>query len=104
MSGATLYQITENDLAALAAKLIDQYRATHPDPQTAAKNEDTKPRFYTRAEAAQMLKTSLPTLHAMMNDGSIRFTKAGRKTLIFADYLDEAISTGKLAKYQRRAK
>ncbi len=104
MSGTVLYQITENDLSALAAKLIDQYRATHPDPQTAAKPEDTKPRFYTRAEAAQMLKTTLPTIHAMMNDGSIRFTKAGRKTLIFADYLDDAINTGKLAKYQRRTK
>ncbi|MBO5596187.1 MAG: hypothetical protein J5917_05375 [Bacteroidales bacterium] len=104
MSGTTLYQITENDLTALAAKLIDQYRATHPDQQTAAKPEDTKPRFYTRKEAADILKTTLPTIHAMMNDGSIRFTKANRKTLIFADYLDEAVKSGKLAKYQRRAK
>lgn len=104
MSGVTLYQITENDLSALAAKLIDQYRATHPDQQTAAKPEDTKPRFYTRKEAADILKTTLPTIHAMMNDGSIRYTKANRKTLIFADYLDEAVRSGKLAKYQRRAK
>lgn len=101
-SGAILYQISAADLDALAAKLLDGYKAateqqTQPEPE-----EAPGPRFYSRQQLKDMLGVSMPTIHALLNNGALRYTKIGSRTLIFADYADEQIKAGKLAKYQRR--
>lgn len=90
-------------MAGLAAKLFQEYRAAHPDGEQAQPVEE-KPRFYTRKEAADILGVSLPTIHKMLNDGSIRATKVRRATRIFADHFDQAVKSGSLKKYGRRTR
>ena len=61
-----------------------------------------EPSYLTRKEAAEMLKVSLPTLHAMINAGAIKVTKAGQRTLIERSRFESDLADGKLAKYSRR--
>lgn len=60
------------------------------------------PRMYTRKEVAERLGVSLPTVHALMNQGILKPTHVGRKPLFKAQDIEEAISTGELRKYKRR--
>lgn len=60
------------------------------------------PRMYTRKEVAERLGVSLPTVHALINQGILKPTRVGRKPLFKAQDIEEAISTGELRKYKRR--
>lgn len=61
-----------------------------------------EPKMYTRKEVAERLGVSLPTVHALMNQGILKPTHVGRKPLFKVQNIEEAISTGELRKYKRR--
>ena len=67
--------------------------------------EDTKeqgPRYYTRREAAAVAHISLPTLHALHNQGLVPFTKVGRSTRIDAERFDTDLAAGKFSNLRNR--
>lgn len=71
--------------------------ATTPDT-----NQDEGPRYYTRAQAAEVAQVSLPTLHALHNEGLVSFVKIGRSTRILADKFDADLAAGKFSNLRNR--
>ena len=65
--------------------------------ETAQKNEK---RYYTREEACQHLRVSIPTFYRLVKKGKIQILKLEGKTLVDADELDEAIETHQVHRYQ----
>ncbi len=61
---------------------IEVFRALIREEIAAMKPAKVEPKFYTRVEAAQLLKISLPTLHAWANKGLITQSKIGNRVLI----------------------
>ena len=59
------------------------------------------PRKYTRAQIADALCVSLPTIHGMMKQGILPYEKVGRRTLFDADKVDTLVASGQLKKYRR---
>lgn len=53
--------------------------------------------YYTRKEAAGIIRCSLVKLHALINDGAIVPVKVGRRTLIPKKEFDDALANGKFA-------
>lgn len=76
------------------------YMEAYKDIRT--RMEQQEPRMYTRKEVAERLGVSLPTVHALMNQGILKPVHVGRKPLFRAQEVEEAISTGELRKYKRR--
>ena len=74
--------------------LTIQEPATQTEPET--------PRFYTRAQAAEVAQVSLPTLHALHNEGLVSFVKIGRSTRILADKFDADLAAGKFSNLRKR--
>ena len=74
------------------------------DAEVKPDQPEVVPKFYTRKEIATLLGCSLPTVHQLLNTGVLRYTKIGRKTLIFKDYADRQMENGGLTKYRKRAK
>lgn len=69
---------------------------------TPATPEPEGPRYYTRQEAAAIAKISLPTLHALHNEGRVAFVKIGRSTRIVADKFDADLAAGKFSNLRNR--
>lgn len=61
-----------------------------------------EPRYYSRREAAEILRVTLPTLHSMTKQGMITAKKVGRRILYDADAFDEAVKEDRVYKYKRR--
>lgn len=66
---------------------------------TATPNEK---RYYSRSEVAAMLQVSLPTVHRLVNDGLLKASKIGGRTLFYAEAVDAAILEKKVFKYKHR--
>lgn len=67
-------QFEPEDLEIFRALIREEIQAMVP--------KETEPKYYTRKEAAQLLKISLPTLHAWAGKGLIRQSKIGNRVLI----------------------
>lgn len=76
------------------------YKQAYADIQEELAKDE--PKMYTRMEVAERLNVSLPTVHALMNEGILKPTYIGRKPLFKVQDIEEAISTGELRKYKRR--
>jgi excisionase family DNA binding protein len=70
------FQFTPEDLQTLRGLIREELR------EELASMKKEEPKFYTREEAAQLLKISLPTLHAWANKGLITKSKIGNRVLI----------------------
>lgn len=57
-----------------------------------------------RKDAAAIVRISLPTLHALINQGIIISRKIGRRTLINLTDLREKLANGEVCKYKRAEK
>jgi len=62
--------------------------------------DEAKPRYYSRKEAADLLRVSMPTLHAMINAGALTPKRVGRHVLFDAQTIDEGIRNGSLTKFK----
>lgn len=62
--------------------------------------KDKPRRSYTRQEVCDMLHVSLMTLDGYIKRGDIKVSKIGRRVLIDADAIDEAIESGMVRKYK----
>ena len=78
------------------------FPATVGASMTPATQEPEGPRFYTRKEAAEVAHISLPTLHALHNQGLVPFTKVGRSTRIDADRFDADLASGRFSNLRNR--
>ncbi len=85
--------------AELAAELHDEARQA---VKNELENRELPPIYLSRTQAAAALGVSLPTLHALMNQGALPFVKIGSSTRIPKAELEKAMKNG-LRKYQRRA-
>lgn len=59
-------------------------------------------RWYSRNEVAAMLQVSLPTVHRLVNDGLLKASKIGGRTLFESSAVDDAIAEKKVFKYKHR--
>lgn len=59
-------------------------------------------RYYSRNEVAAMLQVSLPTIHRLMNDGLLKASKVGGRTLFETEAVDKAIVEKKVFRYKHR--
>ena len=66
--------------------------------------QDEGPRYYTRAQAAEVAQVSLPTLHALHNEGLVSFVKIGRSTRILADKFDADLAAGRFSNLRKRSR
>ena len=60
--------------------------------------EEAQPHYYSRAEVADLLHISMPTLHAMVNAGVLKPEKVGRRVLFAAQAVDDGLRDGSLRK------
>lgn len=86
------------DLDALFARVVAKVREDDAVRMRAESVEE----YGTRADACDFLKVSLPTLHALMNQGLVKFKKVGRKTIINLTDLKRAVADGRIVKYQHK--
>ena len=99
----------EEHLHAFARALLEEFWTTTALPEVEKRVErrirevEEKPftTNCTRQEAADLMQTSLVTVHTLMRKGRIRFTKVGRKTIIDKADLIQKLASGELAKYKR---
>lgn len=59
-----------------------------------------EPRYYSRAETAQFLHITLPTLARLTKEGLITAKKAGGRVLYEAEAIDEAVKENRVFKYK----
>lgn len=59
-------------------------------------------RYYSRSEVSAMLQVSLPTVHRLVNDGLLKASKIGGRTLFEASAVDAAVTEQTVFKYKRR--
>ncbi len=61
-----------------------------------------EPRYYSRAETAQLLHVTLPTLARLTKEGLITAKKTGsRRVLYEAEAIDAAVKENRVFKYKR---
>ncbi len=59
-------------------------------------------KLLTRAEVCERCHISLPTFHAWVNNGTIEAQKVGRRTLVKAESLEDAIRRGKIHTFKHQ--
>ena len=59
-----------------------------------------EPRYYSRAETAQLLHVTLPTLARLTKEGLITAKKAGGRVLYEAEAIDAAVKENRVFKYK----
>lgn len=59
-------------------------------------------KYYSRNDVAEMLQVSLPTVHRLVNDGLLKASKVGGRTLFDAEAVDAAIVEKKVFRYKHR--
>ena len=96
----TTLSLTDGQLASLLnlfAPLMDAF-VDKVAARVRQLEEAAKPRYYSRAEVADLLHVSLPTLHAMVNAGTLKPQRVGGRVLFPAAAVDEGIACGALRK------
>lgn len=61
-----------------------------------------EPRYYSRAETAQLLHVTLPTLARLTKEGMITAKKAGGRVLYEAEAIDAAVREQRTFKYKHK--
>lgn len=61
-----------------------------------------EPRYYSRAETAQLLHITLPTLARLTKEGMITAKKAGGRVLYEAEAIDAAVREQRTFKYKHK--
>ena len=61
-----------------------------------------EPRYYSRAETAQLLHVTLPTLARLTKEGLITAKKAGGRVLYEAEAIDAAVREQRTFKYKHK--
>lgn len=88
--------LTQDDLTAIIRNAVrDELAGVQPEPKT---------QYLTRAEAADMLHLTLPTLHAYTKSGVIKGRKVGRRVLYSEDDIKAAVQDIPTLKYSRRGR
>ena len=75
--------------------IAETIRANNPEKETTNENE-----FLTRQETAKKFHISLPTLHRLTKDGTLKSYKIGGRVLIKSAELNEALTERNL-KFRR---
>lgn len=98
--------VIERAVRAAVSEHLEKHPLTIPttasEPATATPCKQTGPRYYTRQQAAEVAQISIPTLHALRNEGLIEFVKIGRSTRIYADKFDADLAAGKFSNIRHR--
>lgn len=87
---------------AVAAHLAEHPIVMPTDNTTTQPPAVAEPKYLTRKEAAEMGRMSLPTLHALVNEGRIHPIKVGSRTLIPADEFRRDLAAGKFSNNRHR--
>ena len=61
-----------------------------------------EPRYYSRAETAQLLHVTLPTLARLTKEGMITAKRAGGRVLYEAEAIDAAVKENRVFKYKHK--
>ncbi len=88
----TIIMMTVEDLQ----KIIDE---TNSYTRQVVENA-TRPVYLTRKEVMEILNISNGTFYNFVRDGKLHPVMVGEKTRFVRSEIDEAVQTGKLAKYQ----
>lgn len=97
--------IIERAVKEAVADHLEKHGLSFPatvDVSATPDTQDEGPRYYTRREAAAVAHISLPTLHALHNQGLVPFTKVGRSTLIDAERFDTDLAAGRFSNLRNR--
>ena len=100
--------IDENIIERAVREAVADHLEKHPltisstEPTTGTSCQQTGPRYYTRQQAAEVAQISIPTLHALRNEGLVEFVKIGRSTRIYADKFDADLAAGKFSNTRHR--
>ena len=62
-----------------------------------------EPRYYSRIEAAKILRITLPTLANLTSNGRLTAKKVGRRVLYDSAQIDALVASGEQIKYRRHA-
>lgn len=54
------------------------------------------PKMYTKKEAAEILRISIPTIDRLILDGRLNSTKIGKRRLFTEDHINELIKNGEV--------
>lgn len=100
LPGHVIYQLSSDDLWDFGLRLIAKVRE---DDAEKRKREQTE-ELGSRQDAAEYLKVSLPTIHAMINRGKIKAVKVGRRTLIDMTDLKCKVANGEIGRYKHSKK
>jgi hypothetical protein len=76
---------------------LEVFRALIREELAAMKPQKEEPKFYTREEAAQLLKITLPTLHSWTVKGLIRKSKIQNRVLYEDSEIERMILKQKAA-------
>ena len=85
---------TKEDMRQAVVEAVSEAMRTQRGPEA--------DKLLTRAEVCEMCHISLPTFHAWVNNGTIEAQKVGRRTLVKAEALDEAIRRGKIHTFKHQ--
>ena len=95
--------IDETIIERAVREAVLEHLAEHPiNVPATSTQEPTAPRYYTRHQACEVAKCSIPTLHALHNEGLVEFIKVGRSTRIEADKFDADLAAGKFSNLRNR--
>lgn len=93
-NGILLEKITReelfNELRSIVSEILENQ--LKPEPQK---------EYFTKKEAAQKLRVSLPTLHRLTISGTIKGYRIGRRVLYRTDEIDLAVKNIASIKYKR---
>ena len=104
----TQFQPVTGTILPLAPDELDEriYQAVRRALQEAQPQEEPKavPEWGSRQDAAVIAGISLPTLHALINQGIVEARKVGRRTLINLGDLRVKLASGEISRYKKPSK
>lgn len=89
----------ENTLLVISAADLKQFTDTVVAETRRAVEEQHQPVYMTRDDVMQLLHISNGTLYNYINSGKLTPVYVGEKKLFIRSEIDEAIKSGRLAKY-----
>ncbi|MDO9339331.1 MAG: helix-turn-helix domain-containing protein [Bacteroidales bacterium] len=84
-----------------ASQLSETFRQIVREEISAIQTKETAPRFLSRAEVANLLKISLPTLNEYTRTGIIKGSRIGSRVLYAEMDVKEAVKDIPTLKYRR---
>lgn len=93
-NGILLEKITREELFAELRTIVSDVLQDKLKPET-------QKEYFTKKEAAQKLRVSLPTIHRLTVSGTIKGCRIGRRVLYRIDEIDQAVKNIASIKYKR---